>query len=108
MGATRESNWSGGILAAWSCAKDVGVHGVGGMYAHAFPGTIANEQTITSTSRNVALKNFGSGFTAVFGPVTLSPIGSVEQPCPSGVSLPPRTPLRTESHVGPTPGCANW
>src|SRR5215471_13094284 len=56
------TNWSGGILAAWSCAKDAGVQGVGGRYANALPGTITNEQTITSTSRKAALKNFGSGF----------------------------------------------
>ena len=74
MGATRESNWSGGILAAWSCARGAGVQAVGGMYANAFPGTIANEQTITSTSRKVALKNFGFGFTAVFGRVAFSPM----------------------------------
>src|SRR4029450_6588124 len=64
MGATRESSWSGGIFAAWSCGEAACAEGGDGMYANESPGTMAIVKTVTSTHRKVGPPNFRFGFMA--------------------------------------------
>src|SRR6266576_509305 len=63
MGATRESSWSDGIFAAWSCGGAACAER-GAIYADVSPGRMAIVQTITSRYRKVALKTFRLGFMA--------------------------------------------
>src|SRR6478672_8316917 len=61
MGATRESNWSGGILADGVCEVDVGMAVCcgGGMYANVSPGRMPTMQMITSRDWKAVPCRFG-------------------------------------------------
>src|SRR5580765_5356727 len=64
MGATRESSWSGGIFAAWSCGEAACAERGDGIVASVSPGTMAIVQTTPSRYRKVAAKNLRLGFMA--------------------------------------------
>jgi hypothetical protein len=61
MGATRESNWSGGILADWACEVDVGVAACCevGMYANVSPDRTPTMQMLTSRDWRAVPSRFG-------------------------------------------------
>jgi hypothetical protein len=62
MGATRESNWSGGVLAVCVCGKAAqGIDG-GVLYANVSPGGMVVAQTIAQRTCNRARKRFRFGF----------------------------------------------